>query len=44
MWKADLDSITDAIAEAFGVSNPSPEQREAVRKELESQLQKDLID
>jgi hypothetical protein len=37
MDEAELDRIVGLIAEAFGVSNPTTEQREAVRKELESQ-------
>ena len=31
-----LERVIDAIAEAFGVSEPTPEQRKAVREELES--------
>ena len=37
MTDLELDRIVDAIAAAFGVANPSPEQRKAVKEELGDQ-------
>jgi hypothetical protein len=35
--ETEMDRVINAIAEAFGVSNPTPAQRKAVREELEAQ-------